>query len=122
MPPHKTITPDTVGMTGLMVKNQNASGGSWNFFPDSVKKNSDLLDEKMFSCDKLTVEVAFSDLHHTKINYSTGAQTPINMVESLGLIVFRAQTKISPAISKNDAMNQVLIHDCYDTFCRSTFF
>ena len=32
MPPHKTITPDAVGMTGLMVKNRTASGGSWNFF------------------------------------------------------------------------------------------
>ena len=92
------------------------------FFPDSVKKHFDLLDEKMFSCDKLTVEVAFSDLNHTKINYSTGAQTLMCMVESLGLIVFRAQTKFSPAISKNDAMNQVLIHDCYNTFCCSTFF
>ena len=92
------------------------------FFPDSVKKHFDLLDEKMFSCGKLTVEVAFSDLNHTKINYSTGAQTPMCMVESLGLIVFRTQTKFSPAISKNDAMNQVLIHDCYNTFCCSTFF
>lgn len=83
MPPHKIITPVTVGMTGLMVNNQTASGGSCDFLPNSVKKHFDLFDQKMFSCDKLTVEIAFSDANHTKINYSTGVQTPITWLKAL---------------------------------------
>ena len=77
MAPHKVTALVPIVMTGLMVKNQTASGRSWNSFPDSVKKHFDLLDEKMFSYDKFTVEVLFSGANHTKINYSTGTQTPI---------------------------------------------
>ena len=72
MSPHKITTLVSAGMTRLMVKSQTASGRSWNSLPDSVKNHFDLLDEKMISCDKFTVEVSFSGADHTKINYSTG--------------------------------------------------
>lgn len=72
MSPHKITTPVFVGLTVLMVKNQNS-------LPDSVKKHFDLLDEKMFSHDKFTVKALFSGANHAKINYSAGVQTPIYM-------------------------------------------
>ena len=54
---HKITPPVPVGMTGIMIKNQIACDRGWDSFPDSEKKNFNLLHEKMFSLDKFLVEV-----------------------------------------------------------------
>ena len=60
-PPHIITSPVPVGMKNLMVKNQSASGQSWESFPRSVKKHFELqVKPAAFNANDYNVEVSFS--------------------------------------------------------------
>ena len=54
-------TPVPVGMTGLVVKNQSASGRSWESIPVSIKEAFNL-EKKEFDASKIRVTVSFSGM------------------------------------------------------------
>ena len=58
---HVLKTPVPVGMTGLVVKNQSASGRSWESIPVSVKEAFNL-EKKEFDASKIRVTVSFSGM------------------------------------------------------------
>ena len=57
---HVLKTPVPVGMTGLVEKNQTASGRSWESLPLSVKEAFQLEDKANFIPEDVKVEVGFS--------------------------------------------------------------